>query len=36
MEYISQTEFDELYDEIEQISKMTLSLARYVRGTGSK
>lgn len=31
LHYIGQETFDELYDELEQISKMSLSLARYLR-----
>jgi four helix bundle protein len=36
LKYITQSDFDELYCELEQISRMTLSLSRYFRGTESK
>lgn len=36
LQYISQRDFDDLYDELEQISRMTLSLSKYLRGTESK
>jgi len=36
MKYIDRTDFDELYEELEQVSKMSLSLARYLRGNSSK
>ena len=35
LRYIDQSEFDELYDELDQVSRMTLSLARYLRNKDS-
>ncbi|QQS39969.1 MAG: four helix bundle protein [Acidobacteriota bacterium] len=36
LNYIRKNDFDDLYDELEQVSKMTLSLARYLRDSGKK
>lgn len=36
LNYIRKNDFQDLYDELEQVSKMTLSLARYLRGSGKK
>lgn len=34
--YITKRDFTELYDELEQVSRMTISLSKYLRGTESK
>ena len=35
LQYIGKETFDELYEELEQISKMSVSLARYLRKDNS-
>ncbi len=36
LNYISQTGFDELYEKLEEVSRMTISLSKYLRNeTGS-
>lgn len=32
LEYIERSKFDELYDKLTEVSRMTLALARYLRG----
>ena len=32
-EYVNQTEFRDLYNDLEEVSKMTVSLARYLRNS---
>lgn len=36
LEYISAVDFRDIYSEVEQISKMTLALSRYLRQNGKQ